>query len=381
MKKCPNCQKTYDDNLKFCQADGTPLVAVAEDKPEENPYKTTVAKKSDLPIPPEEKKPEPEPEPEAVEEVDPYATMVAGSDLPEPKEEDVLEIPEKPVDPMKTMVAGGDTSERIQIDMPVDEPAKQAEKEAVQPSPSSSQTDSETDKPRVSGESAAGAPNQTPPPEEPVRRETPSVPPAAAGSESRRPEPQKKEDTPATPIPSPFEESMPPGFMPPTTPPFDTPESPVEPEQADEPVEPERAASPHLPEALPSDFADVEEVAVEVEPAESSVPVPTFGQNIEASKSSPPAPAGEGASQVMAYVSLGLGVIGLICCFSIIPSVAAVIVGYIARSKAIENPAEYGGATYAMIGIVLGVIGTIIGILLLVFQILLGGLGSLLRGF
>ncbi len=26
MKKCPNCQRTFDDSLKFCQMDGTPLV-------------------------------------------------------------------------------------------------------------------------------------------------------------------------------------------------------------------------------------------------------------------------------------------------------------------------------------------------------------------
>ena len=26
MKRCPNCQKTYADSMKFCQTDGTPLV-------------------------------------------------------------------------------------------------------------------------------------------------------------------------------------------------------------------------------------------------------------------------------------------------------------------------------------------------------------------
>jgi hypothetical protein len=29
MKRCPTCQRTFDDNMKFCQADGTPLVADA----------------------------------------------------------------------------------------------------------------------------------------------------------------------------------------------------------------------------------------------------------------------------------------------------------------------------------------------------------------
>lgn len=27
MKRCPTCQRTFDDNMKFCQSDGTPLVS------------------------------------------------------------------------------------------------------------------------------------------------------------------------------------------------------------------------------------------------------------------------------------------------------------------------------------------------------------------
>jgi hypothetical protein len=27
MKRCPTCQRTFDDNMKFCQADGTPLIS------------------------------------------------------------------------------------------------------------------------------------------------------------------------------------------------------------------------------------------------------------------------------------------------------------------------------------------------------------------
>ena len=26
MKQCPVCEKTFDDSLRFCQVDGTPLV-------------------------------------------------------------------------------------------------------------------------------------------------------------------------------------------------------------------------------------------------------------------------------------------------------------------------------------------------------------------
>ncbi len=65
MKKCPNCQKTYDDNMKFCQSDGTPLVVVAEDRPPEDPYKTMVASNIE---PPAETPAESAPVEEKVEE-------------------------------------------------------------------------------------------------------------------------------------------------------------------------------------------------------------------------------------------------------------------------------------------------------------------------
>src|SRR6476646_7806802 len=42
MKKCPTCGKTFDDNMRFCQVDGTPLVddasaATPEPPPAEEP--------------------------------------------------------------------------------------------------------------------------------------------------------------------------------------------------------------------------------------------------------------------------------------------------------------------------------------------------------
>jgi len=44
MKRCPTCDKTFDDNMRFCQADGTPLI---EDAPVD-PYKTMVARPEDF---------------------------------------------------------------------------------------------------------------------------------------------------------------------------------------------------------------------------------------------------------------------------------------------------------------------------------------------
>ena len=338
MKKCPNCQKTYDDTLKFCQVDGTPLVAVAEDTPEENPYKTTVGNKADLPIPPEDKKPEPEPEPEP--EIDPFATMVAGSGMPPPKEEDVLEVPDTSLDPMATMVVSGQTAGKIEIDIPEEEAAP-AEETAPEPV---------AETPAV--ESSAPA------------EETPSPPQSPAFT------PPPVEERPSAPIPSPFDESMPPGFAPPTTPPFETPGSPVESEQV-------VASVPAEPESLPTDFADVEEVSVEIGEVEPAVPAMSDAGQIEASGSESLSTAeGSGPNQTLAFVSLALGVIGLPCCAFYIFGLGAIVVGFIARGRANSDPENYGGGTYATIGLVLGFVSVLLGTALLIFQLLLGGLAN-----
>jgi hypothetical protein len=75
MKRCPTCDKTFDDNLRFCQADGTPLV---DDVPVD-PYKTMVATPADF---------------------------AAASGSPA-ESEDVLDLP-SPSDPARTMYASED---------------------------------------------------------------------------------------------------------------------------------------------------------------------------------------------------------------------------------------------------------------------------------
>jgi hypothetical protein len=44
MKKCPVCEKLYDEGMRFCQVDGTPL----EDAVLVDPYKTMVARPEDI---------------------------------------------------------------------------------------------------------------------------------------------------------------------------------------------------------------------------------------------------------------------------------------------------------------------------------------------
>jgi hypothetical protein len=83
MKKCPTCDREFDDGMRFCQTDGTPLVDAA---PAVDPYKTMVARPEDIAamIPPAAPS-EPEP-PAAAEEVldlpaaDPKKTMYASED-------------------------------------------------------------------------------------------------------------------------------------------------------------------------------------------------------------------------------------------------------------------------------------------------------------
>lgn len=67
MKKCPTCQKTFDDNMRFCQTDGTPLVEAAEPS---DPYKTMVASKDEI-----------------------AAALGSSSPTAAPQQDEVLEIP------------------------------------------------------------------------------------------------------------------------------------------------------------------------------------------------------------------------------------------------------------------------------------------------
>ncbi|HUR99264.1 MAG TPA: DUF4190 domain-containing protein [Pyrinomonadaceae bacterium] len=71
MKRCPTCDKTFDDNMRFCQADGTPLV---DDVPVD-PYKTMMARPEDI-----------------------------AAAMPREQSEDLLDLPAES-DPAKTMYA------------------------------------------------------------------------------------------------------------------------------------------------------------------------------------------------------------------------------------------------------------------------------------
>ncbi|MBK7393100.1 MAG: DUF4190 domain-containing protein [Chloracidobacterium sp.] len=129
MKKCPTCDKTYEDSMKFCQLDGATLV---DDEPAFDPYATIVSTPAKpIEIPPIETEPEPVLEVEAhVEEAaaeEPEVHQTVGSIAIAPPDE-VLELPDQ-ADPLKTMYASdtemkeilGD-SEPVAEEIPLPEP-------------------------------------------------------------------------------------------------------------------------------------------------------------------------------------------------------------------------------------------------------------------
>jgi len=304
MKQCPVCEKTFDDSLRFCQVDGTPLVDKAEPV---DPYKTMVASKEEIaaamPKAPAEVKPEvPEPA------------------VPAPLENEVLEIPPA-VDPNKTQVV---TEEELRAEM-----AKISNDE-----------DSVIDVPPVASEPFRSSEPSTPPSPFGDSSSTPPSPFAASSEEKEEPGPANFPTTP--PIPSPFN-AKPVGSTPepetPSVPPF-APSS-----ETEEPLKPFEQPAQAAPMAQ-AEFNP---------PAQSNMQNPqNFGQA--------PAPAGQ--NKTLSIIALILGIAGLtICCGTFLPSLLGVILGFMGRSKANSNPSEYGGAGLALGGIITGAIGLIGGVI------------------
>ena len=179
MKKCPTCDKTFEDSMKFCQVDGTPLV---EDEPAFDPYATMVGGPAGM------KPPEPATE-EAPQEpaFEPQPEEPAAIAAPD----NVLDLPE--ADPLKTMyvseselkeVLGG--SEPVADEPPAPEPPSFNVPDVPAPSfgdaappPSPFSTPDPVGEPETVLQPPAGSPFDTPPPA-PVAEWTPPPAPDAA---------------------------------------------------------------------------------------------------------------------------------------------------------------------------------------------------------
>ena len=191
------------------------------------------------------------------------------------------------------------------------------------------------------------------------------------------------------PIPSPFSSSSSSASdVSPMVPQFREPEPVVEPVPST-PFEPPVPSSPFEQQASgPFDqqpvFQPSASTPQEQQMAQSEwtpPPVPEAGfQNPEFGQSPPPPAAGSGQSKGLAITSLILGILSLLCCNWFIVGLAAIITGFIARSKAGSNPSQYGGGGMALGGIIAGVVSFIIGILVWVlyfFGFLAGIIGSM----
>lgn len=319
MKRCPTCDKTFDDNLKFCQIDGTSLV---EDAPVD-PYKTMVASKEEIAAA--------------------MASMSAGEEIKVP-EEPVLEIPSS-IDANVTQV--------------VSEAELRAEMEKI-----SSADNQVIDVPPIPDPIAPEPPKFNEPSLSPPSFNEPAPPPSpfSGGGDA------KQEDAPFTttsssPIPSPFGDPKPPS-MEPSTPfehEFSAPETPTPP--TPQFAEPEPAYNP---------FEHSAPVASEpLAQADWSAPAASETDMQNPQNFGNAAPVGGGQNQTLAIVSLVTGILGLtLCCGTFVVPLIAVITGFMARGKANTDPANFGGAGLAVGGLITGALGLVGSVLVLIYIII-----------
>ena len=312
--------------MRFCQTDGTPLV----DGPEPvDPYKTMVARPEDIAaaIPPMPDKSQ------------------AGSRV----EDEVLEIPPAEVsDPKKTMYA---SEAEIRKAMAEVDPG---DNEVIDVPPLS-----EPEPPKFI-EPALG-----------------STPPPFTGLDQREPSPHAADDLSSKttpPIPSPFAE---PKFASEPQPAADRDPDPM---FASDPfTEPERPAA----EPPPSPFAAAAEPPSSSLVQADSTPTPaaqdTNWQDKPMQNPQFEGAAGATQSKTLAIVSLVLGILSFLCCGLFVPALAAVVTGFMARSKANSDPNSFGGAGLATAGLVLGVISILSGVIYWIWVLFLGGMEMIMR--
>ncbi len=333
MKKCPACEKTFEDSMRFCQIDGTPLV---DDTPFD-PFATIVG------VAPSAVQPDPQSSAPSVSHTD---------DAPAISEpDDVLDLPE--ADPLRTMYVSED---EMKDALAADEITPEPGVFDLQPiEDSSSEQTLIAEQPPAAPE--FDAPASTPEPE-PPSFSVPDVPAPNFGEMAPPPSPFSAGNAAEAPVsPSIFEE---PSFE---TKPFNEAETMIQ------------GGYTNPFEAPPSAQAD--------QWSPPPAPEPWENQQIEASTPFQPAApmtAAAGQNKTLAIISLVTGILGVtICCGGLLPSVAAIITGVMARSKASQNPSEFGGSGMAMAGIITGAIGLLGGVVVLIFW-LLGTFANLATG-
>ncbi len=326
MKTCPTCNKTFDDNMRFCQTDGTSLVAEAGSL---DPYATMVGSRDDFAsaIPSEESS---------------SVGML-------PKEDDFLEIPDDD-DPMKTSVV----TEAEMRELAIEKDLSERYSSSPFGTDSSSVSRSESEKSDFSSLPPSPPKFNEPELNPPVFGNSPFSP--GSGESSTK---ETAGDNPyGSAIPSPFDEKMPPSYQTPSNSPFKDPEPPK-----NESFNPFNVPSNPYGQ---SPFGDAEPINPPVKQMEWTPPASPAGNFGEPSIGQNPPPvaasAAEGQNKTLAIVSLVLGVVSIPCCGFILIGLAAIVTGFMAKSKADNNPNEFGGRGLALAGIAIGAITTLIGI-------------------
>jgi len=371
MKQCPICKKTFDDAMRFCQTDGTPLVEMNETTPED-PFKTMVGRQEDFAseIPPP----------------DPFKTMIGGS-FKTDDSDNLLQLPEEP-DALKTKFI---SDEEMKREMSADESEKE---KVIGVSPFDDVSTSSVDK--------SDSPYSSPPP---PKYNEPSLSPPSFGDTSSTPQSygsSMKDDSTGN-VSNPFSDS----FSPPASSPFDQktaagePDSPFDNSPFNQPGAPLPSpfsdadrTSYQPPAAMPPSYKEPETASSEQnnpfsqspfgqystpvsQPMQQNEwtpsPAPDAGwQNQEIGANAPLQPSGaeSGQNQTLAIVSLVLGILSIPCCLFFVFGIGAAVTGFLAKKKAAENPAQYGGSGLALAGIIIGVITTLVSLIVNILMLI-----------
>lgn len=320
MKKCPTCDKTFEDSMRFCQVDGTPLV---DDAPAFDPYATIVSSPAN-PISAGSS--------ENVETIEPVAEAPnpERAEAPIAEPDDLLDLPAQS-DPLKTMYA----SDAEMRDAMGGEKA----------------TDEE---PLIEMPAITEAPTPEPPsfivPEMPTPSfSDPAPPPSPFSMSESVPEEPAHDSAPAFDDPAS------------DAPMFDEPATIIQPQMSTpfDPPPPAPVAEWTPPRAPDASWQNQE---VGSGTPFQSVPMEGIGQ-----------------SKGMAIGSLVCGILSCLCCFSVITGPVAFVLGFIAKKKADEDPTQYGGRGLALGGMIAGGVGFVIGISVIILQVFFGVLNGLMR--
>lgn len=362
MKRCPTCDKEFPDSMRFCQTDGTVLM---DDAPPVDPYKTVVGNQADIAA--------------AIPPVDPFKTMVA---MPPPKqEEDILQLPPEQPASIKSESKSEDVPKLdlppapVFGGVPIIEPKTDAPSEippAAPPMPNFGDSGKESNEPKPPETSASDATA--------VMNSSPFADSASPSPFDSKPfvndfsgkSPYGNLDN--KPIPSPFDDSLPPSYQPPAASPFDEPPT----IRQAEPVFNQPDAPNNAPFGQPPPFAAAEPVNPPFQQNEwTPPPAPVAGwqdQGLGANTPFQPPPANVGQDQTLAVVSLVCGILSILCC-GLFTGIPAIITGYMAKNNVDANPNQYTGRGMAIAGMILGGVGTVLFIVGIILQVMLGAFG------